>query len=217
MKNQPRLPALGNLALVRLCVPVIGLLFSSVLGAQTSSAPAQLLPNGDLEAATVEANWPDFWSRPSAGSSSWDAEDGRRYLRMNATAPGEVVLTYRSINLPPEVKALQLSLRARVIGLKCGPQAWFDARVMTDFKTKDGQKVKGAKTIVFRKDTDGWVQRTVSFSVPEGAAVLEIMPSLFQTYSGTFDIDEIILTPVNEPPAPAPAPAATPAPAASAG
>lgn len=213
MTTLPRSPLAGDAALARLRIVAIGLLFASALGAQTPPAAGQLLPNGDLEAATVEANWPDYWTRPSAGSSSWDAEEGRRYLRMNATAPGEVVLTYRSINVPAEVKALQLSLRARVIGLKCGPQAWFDARVIVDFKNKDGQKMKGAKTIVFRKDTDGWVQRTVSFSVPEGAAVLEIMPALFQVYSGTFDIDEIIVTQVAEPPAAAPAAVPAPAPA----
>lgn len=185
--------------------------------AQTAPAAAvQLLPNGDFESATQDPNWPDHWSRPNAGSFSWDAEGGKRYLRLNVTEPGQVVLSYRSVTIPAGVKALQLSLRARVIGLKCGPQAWFDARVMTDFKTKDGAKLKGAKSISFRKDTGEWVDRSVRFAVPDGAAALEIMPSLFQAYSGTFDLDEILLV-VIDPAELAPAPVATPAtPAASA-
>lgn len=209
MKTQPRPSFFRDLVSAHVRAALLGAVVLSPMGAWSApvESPTQLLPNGDFESATQEANWPDFWSRPTAGSCSWDQEDGRRYLRMNVTEPGQVVLSYRSITLAPEVKALQVKLRARVIGLKCGPQSWFDARVMADFKTKEGQKLKGAKAIVFRKDTDGWVERTVSYPVPEGAAVLEIMPTLFQAYSGTFDIDELIVTPV----APA-AQAAAPAP-----
>lgn len=214
MKTRLQLPSLETAAFarVRASVAVLVFAFASALGAQASAAPGQLLPNGDLESATAEAGWPDHWSRPAAGSYSWDEESGRRYLRLNVTEPGQVVLSYRSITLPPEVKAVQLSLRARVIGLKCGPQAWFDARVMTDFKTKDGLKLKGAKAISFRKDTGDWVERSVRFAVPDGAAVLEVMPTLFQAYSGTFDIDEILVTPI-EPSEVGAAPAAAPAPA----
>jgi hypothetical protein len=198
MKTRHLISSPGKLSLANVRAFALGLVFASALGAQEPApTPVQLLPNGDLETSTKEAGWPDHWSRPDAGSCSWDEEDGRRYLRLNVTEPGEVVLSYRSITIPPEVKALQLTLRARVIGLKCGPQAWFDARVMADFKTRDGEKVKGAKSIAFRKDTDGWVERSVRFAVPDGAAVLEIMPTLFRAYSGTFDVDEILVTPID--------------------
>lgn len=200
MKTQPNLPHLRKNLFAQGRAVLTGVTLAlAPLAAQPApaSAPTQLLPNGDMEAATSEANWPDHWSRPTAGSCSWDQDEGKRYLRMNVTEPGQVVLTYRSIALPPEVKAVQVSLRARVIGLKCGAQSWFDARIMADFKTKDGQKLKGAKAIVFRKDTEGWVERSVRYAVPEGASVLEIMPTLFQAYSGTFDIDEIIITPID--------------------
>lgn len=191
----------------RLPLLLLGLLPAHAALAQTPApAPAPLISNGDFETSTQEANWPDYWSHPQAGSSSWEMEEGKRYLRLNATAPGEAVLVYRIITIPSGVKALELSLRARVIGLKCGPQPWFDARVMTDFKNPAGVKIKGAKTINFRKDTDGWVERKVRFAVPEGAVAIEIMPTLFQTYSGTFDLDELQLKAIDPaelaPPAP---------------
>ncbi len=212
MKTQPRLPSLRHRLLARGRAAWLGAVCVALapLGTQAASAPRQLLPNGDAELATSEPGWPDHWSRPTSGSFSWDEENGRRYIRLNTTEPGQVVLTYRSLPITPDIKAVQVSLRARVIGLKCGPQSWFDARVMSDFKTKDGQKLKGARTISFRRDTDGWVERSVRFAVPEGAALLELMPTLFQTYSGTFDIDELIVTaidPAELAPAPAPAPA----------
>jgi hypothetical protein len=46
--------------------------------------------------------------------------------------------------------------------------------------------------------------------VPEGAVSIDIMPSLFQVYTGTIDIDEIQLTEVD--PAETSAPAAPAAP-----
>lgn len=184
----------------------LGGVFSAGARAETPAAPP-LITNGDFELSTIEPNWPDHWGQPRAGSFSWEAEEGRRYIRLNATAPGETVMLFRSIPIPAGAKALKLTLRGRVIGLKCGAQPWFDARVIADFKNPAGQKLKGAKPITFRKDTDGWVERSVSFAVPEGAAVIELMPCVFQAYSGTFDLDELQLTAIdlatlNPPPAP---------------
>ncbi|RYZ87018.1 MAG: hypothetical protein EOO68_28145, partial [Moraxellaceae bacterium] len=36
--------------------------------------------------------------------------------------------------------------------------------------------------------------------MPEGAKMLELMPTLFQVQSGTFDIDDITLTPTDAAP-----------------
>jgi hypothetical protein len=86
-----------------------------------------------------------------------------------------------------------------------GAQLWFDARIMADFKSAAGAKVKGAKPLVFRKNTD-WVERKVSFLVPEGAVALEIMPALTQVDAGSFDIDDLtveVIDPASIPQAPA--------------
>ncbi len=179
--------ASGLLFLLGLALPLAGLSRATPVG-------APLVTNGDFETATLEATWPDDWSRPKAGSSSWEKEDDRHCIRINTTEPGETVLIYRVIPVPADAKALEMSLRARVIGLKCGPQPWFDARIMADFKTPTGQKLKGARPLAFRKDTDGWVERKVRFLVPSGGVALEIMPTLFQAYSGSFDIDELQVT-----------------------
>lgn len=199
------LPACRPLALASALLFLGGLLAAAARAETPAAQP--LILNGDFELSTIEPNWPDHWGQPRAGSSSWEAEEGRRYIRLNTTTPGETVLIFRSIAIPPEVKAVKLTLRGRVIGLKCGAQSWFDARVMADFKNPAGNKLKGAKAISFRKDTEGWVERSVSFAVPEGATVLELMPCLFQAYSGTFDIDELQLTAIdaatlNAPPIP---------------
>lgn len=196
--------------LLALPLALAGALFAQEqAAAESTPIGTQLLPNGDFETSTMEPNWPDFWSQPRGGSFSWELEDGKRYIRINTIQQGETVLVYRVVKIPSDVKALEMSLRSRVIGLKCGPQPWFDARIMADFKSATGQKVKGAKTISFRKDTDGWTERKVRFLVPTGAAALELMPTLFQAYAGTFDIDDLQLTVIepadlNQPQIPSP-------------
>jgi endoglucanase len=49
-----------------------------------------------------------------------------------------------------------------------------------------------------RKNTEGWVEKTQSFLVPEGAATIAFMPTLFQVESGIFDLDDISLKPTAE-------------------
>lgn len=201
--HQPPAPA-ASPRLLRargLASGLLALALGLALAAFPATALAQtavgtpLVTNPDFELdSPIEPGWPADWGTPKAGSSSWELEEGRRYIRINTTTPGETVLIYRIVNIPADVKALEMSLRARVIGLKCGPQPWFDARIMADFKNPTGHKIKGAKPITFRKDTDGWVERKVRFLVPDGGVALEIMPTLFQAYSGTFDIDQLQLT-----------------------
>ncbi|HBR92833.1 MAG TPA: hypothetical protein DEA90_01560, partial [Opitutae bacterium] len=60
------------------------------------------------------------------------------------------------------------------------------------------QKIKDFKPITFGRDTDGWVERTVTMPVPDGAVFMAIMPSLLQVNAGTLDIASITVTPVVE-------------------
>jgi hypothetical protein len=181
--------------LLRRIVLASSLLVAGLLLPQT--ALADLIGNGDFETANDNPNWPDGWAKPKAGSCSYEIEDGRRFVRINSTAPGETIILYRNVMIPAGVKAVELSLRARIIGLQPGAQPWFDARVLADFKSISGVKLKGAKPISFRRDTDGWVERKIRFAVPEGAVSIDIMPSLFQVYTGTIDLDEVQLKEVD--------------------
>ncbi len=104
-----------------------------------------------------------------------------------------MVMLYQQIKVPESARALELSFRMRVSDLKKGKQSWFDARIMMDFKDAEGKKLKGAPSPNTGKSTDGWVERTVSFLVPEGARTLDFMPTLFQVESGTFDLDNVVL------------------------
>src|SRR6185312_10022196 len=85
-------------------------------------------------------------------------------------------------------------------------------RILLQFKTAAGEKVAGGPPAPYtNRNSAGWVERSVKFLVPDGAAVLEVMPALFQVKGGTFDLDDIALKPTD----PAPVAAAARAKAAA--
>lgn len=163
--------------------------------AAAAAANGSLISNGNFEADKKGAGWPDDWGRLKSGGS-WVVEDGNHFLRMKATAPGQTTLLYRAIDLPAGTAALELSWRQRISDLKPGKEPHFDARIMMEFKDAAGKKLSNKPPPPnTRKNTDGWVQRTVRFLVPAEALTLEFMPALFQVERGTFDLDDIVLKP----------------------
>jgi hypothetical protein len=156
-----------------------------------------LIPNGNFETDADGDQWPDKWGHLKEGGS-YESEEGNHFLRLTSTTPGKMILLYTPVNIPEGTKALEFTWRQRVSNLKVGKNSWFDARIMMDFKDAEGKKMKGAPGAPYtRKDTNGWVDKSIKFLVPEGAKMLELMPTLFQVESGTFDLDDITLKPTD--------------------
>jgi len=154
-----------------------------------------ILKNGDFETPGKFEKWPDQWSQPKVGGV-WGDENGNRFLRLVSPAPGEMVMVYRSIKIPPGTKALTLTWRQRLIDVKAGPALWLDARIMLEFKDASGAKMSQKPGPPNAKgSTKGWVEKSRSFLVPDGAKTLEFMPALFEVKKGTYDIDDIALVP----------------------
>jgi hypothetical protein len=161
---------------------------------------ASLIANSNMETDADGDGWPDGWPGLKAGGS-WEKEDGNRFIRMTSTAPGSTVMLYREIRVPAGVGALELTWRQRVTGLKRGAKSWFDARIMMEWMNAERGKVSpGPKPAATGRDTDGWVDKTTTFLVPEGASILKFMPSLFNVEAGTFDIDDMVLRPTDPAP-----------------
>lgn len=163
----------------------------NLLAANRDSKP--LIVNGDFETDANRDQWPDGWSRPKSGVQ-WVAEEGNHFLSLVSTQPGELVMFYHQVRLPADCQALTLSWKMRVSDLKPGSQPWFDARLLLDFKDAAGNKLAGGPGAPnVRKNTEGWIERSLSFLVPEGAQTLDFMPSLFQVERGRFDLDDVSL------------------------
>ena len=156
--------------------------------------PVSLIANGSLEADVNADHWPDGWARARDGVQ-WHEEQGNHFLRLVSGQPGETVLLYHAVKLPEEVRALTLNWRMRCTDLKPGKQPWFDARILLEFKDAAGEKLPGGPSAPYsRRNTDGWVERSISILVPDGARTLEFMPALLQVERGVFDLDDVVLT-----------------------
>jgi hypothetical protein len=158
--------------------------------APAQDAPASLVSNGDFERAGAAGDWPDGW--PRVDGASWEREDGNRFLRLRSETPGRTVLAYVPVALAAEHKALELSFRVRATDIRPGKQAWFDGRIMMNFKDAAGTVLKpGPSHPSFRGTSRGWLARSQRFLVPAGATVLELMPAIFQAQGGTLDLDDV--------------------------
>lgn len=147
-----------------------------------------------------------FEAGDGGGATGWDLAAGatvvhepvNHFLRLQVGEPRKMVNAHRQVPVGGQ-RALRLSFRARWQGVKRGAQPWHDARIMLDFKSTDGQTVKpGFSHPYFTGSSDGWQSRSLTCTVPAGAATLTIMPCLFEAEAGTFDIDDLLLTPVDE-------------------
>jgi len=179
------------------------LMMAGILSQNASGEDAaNLVANGNFETSSKTPGWPDGWAQLKAGGS-WESEKDNHFLRMTSTAPGTMIMLYREIAIPAGATALDLTWRQRVSNLKVGAQAWFDARIMMEFKDVNNAKVSPGPSVPFsRKDTTGWEEKSLRLNVPAGATALKFMPALFQVESGTFDLDDVVLK-VAAPAAPA--------------
>lgn len=157
------------------------------------AADDNLLPNGNFEKGS---KWPDDWGQPKSGATL-EKEGENHFVRLVSTTVDEEVNLYVAYKLKSKHKAYELSYRVRVDNLKVGTQPWFDARIVTNFKDDSGEVFPSPAPVYFRKNTSEWVEKSIQFKVPEGATKLEILAGLFQVVSGTFDIDDIVLKPID--------------------
>ncbi len=168
--------------------------------AETLRVQGSLITNGSFEEDRKSAGWPDGWGRVKEGGT-WESEEGGRFLRLKSPEPGKLVMAYRAVDVPAGVEALELSWRQRVSGLKTGASPWFDARIMLEWQGVDGRKLDVQPSPAYaQKDSKGWENRSTRFLVPREALALVLMPSLFQVRSGTLDLDDFVLKPVDAAP-----------------
>jgi hypothetical protein len=159
----------------------------------------ELIANGDFQTDADNDAVPDKWGKLKEDSNlSWVKEADNTFLRLQSPEAGKMVLFYRAVDVPKDTKALELKWKERLSTFKRGKENYFDARIMMQWLDAKGDKLAGAPSPpTTRKDTEGWVERSKSFLVPEGALTLVLMPTLFQVASGTWDLDNLSLKPAD--------------------
>lgn len=165
----------------------------------TLLAAAPLLPDGSFESADPSGAPPKSWSSLPAGASILKiGTDWNHFLRLEVQQPGNPVTVYKAVPLTPDIKALALEYRVRYSGIQPGKEAWFDGRILMNFKDAAGSLLKPAPpTPHWKGSSKGWEIKSHKFLVPDGAATLEVMFTLFNATAGTLDFDDVRLTPTD--------------------
>ena len=173
----------------------LALSLAPLTGALAEEAPS-ILSNGSFTQDDDHNGAPDGW--PGAGGPiSYGDDEGVKFLRIKSEVPDKMYSVHRMIEIPADVKALELSFKARTTNLVAGKEKWFDARIIMNFKDAAGAKIGSPSAPYLRKDTQGWTDRKSQFLVPEGATTLEFMPSLMNVKSGTFELADFSLVPID--------------------
>ena len=167
--------------------------------AQTLANGGSLIANGSFEELREDGMGAKHWG--SNNENTFVAsEAGNHFMRITAK-PNKLVNIYREYPIPTGAKALELSWRQRVTGLKTGEKPWFDARFIFELKDASRNKIAGAPGPAYtQKDTSGWVTKSTRFLVPDNATYFVFMPCLFEAKAGTFDIDDLVLKPIDPAP-----------------
>ncbi|MDD5349038.1 MAG: hypothetical protein PHQ12_02385 [Chthoniobacteraceae bacterium] len=170
--------------------------------AVATPSPESWVANGDFETPNANGDWPAHWGNPAPGMS-WEAEEGKHFLRIVSQKPGDNLMVYRAVPLKKGVKGVELSIRSRSTGVQHGDNEWFDARTMVRFLGADGQPVQaegGNLDVVFTHNPapTGWMTQTRLYAVPADATQLQLLAGLFRAAAGTVDLAEIRVTPASD-------------------
>ncbi|HSI87393.1 MAG: hypothetical protein ACAI35_00720 [Candidatus Methylacidiphilales bacterium] len=162
-------------------------LFSPVLSSVfAEDKSTSLVANGDFEG---QGGW-------ALAKAQIVEEDGKHFLRLQATEPNVQIQAHQRITLSGEPKKLTLKFRFRHDTIQAGAQNWHDGRLLVHFKNTAGEILKpDPKPIAFRGSSVEWSEKVVELPVPEASATVEILFGLFQTTSGTLEVDDVTLTP----------------------
>lgn len=167
-------------------------LFHFALGAEKEAR--SLLSNGDFESSADGK--PIDWK--IGNGITWETDGQNHFLRLKVQEPGHMVMAFRSIVIPSDVKALQLSYKVRYEGIERGEKSWFDGRIILNFRDADKQLVDPSPSPPTFKGTSAqWKEQTRQFRVPADARTLELMFTLFNAKDGQLDFDDIELHPID--------------------
>ncbi len=163
--------------------------------AQAGLGQTNLIPNGDFE--TLKDDVPVGWLKANTANTLCVAEGTNHFLRLHATEPDKMINLYRIIPIPPGTEALALGYRVRYEAIKPGSSSWFDGRIMMKFMDADGKDLSNPPAPYWKGTRADWTNGSIRFSVPEKAKSLALMPALFKTASGTLDLDDLTLEPID--------------------
>ena len=108
---------------------------------------------------------------------------------------GQMGLVYLPVFVPKGMQGVVVSCEVKPTGVVAGEKSWFDARIMTDFIDSKCKKLSSGPVLGYWKGTRDWTPVRKSIRLPEGAAGLALMPSLFNVKAGAFAVRNLSVEP----------------------
>jgi len=162
------------------------------------------LPNGNFAHATQAPAWPDAWPHDTTLPITYETEDATHFLRIAITQPGLTVRFARTVAIPAGIKGVDLRVRYRLRNFKFGlnakgaPNYTQDFHFLCNFLDATGAKIeKSGGGFVMDSHMKDFADTSKQFLVPEGAAQIEIAVNINKVTSGTLDLAEIALSPMD--------------------
>ncbi len=159
----------------------------------TLAAADNLIVNGDFSSTEKPTEGAFYGWRAGDPAHISVVEEGAQRFARNAN--GNHINTSQEIAVKPEWKAFEISARIRVKGLvRTGAEIWMVPCIQ--FQTRDaaGEVVGGYSKFMITADQD-WTAHKATKEIPAGATKLNVSIDTFGA-KGTFDFDDIVVTPV---------------------
>jgi hypothetical protein len=130
-------------------------------------------------------------------------EDGLHFLRLVSEEPGQMQMFTRLVPVTPGLHGVEIVARFRTVGVNFGEHEWNDTRTIVQFLDADDRPIansSGSLDLVFghKPAPTGWRKIVRTCRVPPGAVQLRLMTGLFQAASGTVDLADLSVTPVDD-------------------
>ncbi|MDH7569454.1 MAG: hypothetical protein QHJ73_07705, partial [Armatimonadota bacterium] len=170
--------------------PIMVLILFPLMLSPASAGPAvppgNLVVNGDFQTDADGDGWPDGW--PKQAGVSVVREGGNVWIQIDRYAS-----IGQRIPIDPSWWKLRVSMRMRVTGVTLGDEGWKDARLAMNFVDERGQHVDPWPPVFHAEGTTGWLEYSGEFTIPEGARMLYLDPSMFGA-SGRAEFDDVSVT-----------------------
>jgi hypothetical protein len=156
-----------------------------------------VFPYGDMEALDpvgVLLGWE--WTRFGNVSLVQEAA-GNHYLRITHEQKDPTLQACACFTLNPRWKALEVSCRMKVFGLKMGNALFLTASVVLRWKDKDDKLLSYAPSLTLTHDTD-WTTLHEILVVPPSAAHLDIEAANIGD-AGEMGFDDVVFRPTPAP------------------
>jgi len=155
------------------------------------------LANGDFK--KLAGDWAEGWERGTEGAISLGSEDGATFVQLTAEQPDQLVVISQKVTLPAGTRGFEFFACFRTRDVKFGKSFVNDARArFTVFDSSGAAIKKGPGDVIFSSHAREWTEISRKYLVPEGAVRLQVTLCLNKPASGTLEVAEVRVLPLDK-------------------